>query len=261
MMDVDRVGSSSAQMSPSAALVRATLARMIASQALHLSDRNKQFLGYVVEETLCGRSSRIKAYVIGVDVFGRGEDFDPNSDPIVRIEATRVRSALADYYAAARHEDIRITMKPGSYVPSFEWSAGSAADGPDEAEAGETRTALRSVALLCRDRAQAEPAGDREAMLVHAVASRLAASGSRIYLPDVRAMAGPAARPCDVALEIAVWDMVGGHRYTLTLTDPQTREFLWSMTLDRDESGPPCAPEIDAVAAKAARCLIPLMCR
>src|SRR6476620_10671481 len=89
--------------------IRSALERMLASPHLHLSERNRHFLDYVVRETLEGRGDRIKAYVVGVDVFGRGEDFNPGIDPIVRIEATRIRSALASYYLQeGANEPLRI---------------------------------------------------------------------------------------------------------------------------------------------------------
>src|SRR5690606_21069419 len=75
---------------------------------------------FVVEQVLAGHADRIKSYSIAVDVFGRGDDFDPAIDPIVRIEATRLRAALASYYAdPGRDEAIQISLPKGGYVPSF----------------------------------------------------------------------------------------------------------------------------------------------
>src|SRR4029079_5385145 len=127
-----------------------------------------------------GRGSRIKAYVIGVDVFGRPDDFNPNLDPIVRIEATRLRSALSAYYAVAPREPIRIVMKPGSYVPSFEWGGDAVTDGPARCSA-DGRHVTRTIAIMRRE---ASPRGDDpcEAMLIQAVASLLAAEGFRRFL-------------------------------------------------------------------------------
>ena len=71
--------------------VQAALAKLMLDTQLKISTRNRRFLDFVVRETLAGRSDRIKAYSIAVDVFGRSEDFDPSTDPIVRIEATRLR--------------------------------------------------------------------------------------------------------------------------------------------------------------------------
>ncbi|AWX92295.1 hypothetical protein DPM13_00580 [Paracoccus mutanolyticus] len=61
------------------------------ASAFQTSSRNRDFLSYIVDALLEGRADRIKAYFIAVDVFGRPESFDPTLDPIVRIEATRLR--------------------------------------------------------------------------------------------------------------------------------------------------------------------------
>ncbi|RUU01460.1 hypothetical protein EOD23_21455, partial [Mesorhizobium sp. USDA-HM6] len=75
---------------------------------------------HVVEETLAGRGGRIKAYSIAVEVFGRGESFDAQTDPIVRIEAGHLRRALERYYLTSGHADpILITIPKGGYVPVF----------------------------------------------------------------------------------------------------------------------------------------------
>ncbi len=98
----------------------AVLERLLADDRLRLSERNRRFLRFVVEETLAGRSERIKSYTIAVDVFGRGEAFDGGQDPIVRIEANRIRTALAAYYdGPGVSEDIRIELTKGGYVPTF----------------------------------------------------------------------------------------------------------------------------------------------
>ena len=78
------------------------------------------FLSHVVEETLAGRAGEIKGYTIATQVFGRKEDFDPTIDPIVRIQAGRLRRILQSYYAGRGGQDrLRIEMSKGSYIPSF----------------------------------------------------------------------------------------------------------------------------------------------
>ena len=72
------------------------------------------FLRYIVEEALAGRADRIKAYNIATAVFGRDEEFDPQSDPIVRVEAGRLRRALERYYLTAGQDDpVRISDSEG----------------------------------------------------------------------------------------------------------------------------------------------------
>jgi adenylate cyclase len=100
--------------------VRAELEAILRSSTFDATERNRRFLSYVVEEALAGRGDRIKAYSIGTNVFGRGDAFDPLQDPIVRIEAGRLRRSLEYHYlAAGTATGIRISIPKGSYVPSF----------------------------------------------------------------------------------------------------------------------------------------------
>src|SRR5215813_3812066 len=100
--------------------IRAELQRIIASSQFDASPRNRRFLQYVVEETLGGRSERIKGYSIATEVFGRDPSFDPQTDPVIRIEASRLRRSLERYYLTAGVDDsIRIDIPKGSYIPTF----------------------------------------------------------------------------------------------------------------------------------------------
>jgi len=101
--------------------VRVQLKRILEAPDFEATQRSRDFLAYVVEETLAGRAERIKAFAIATDVFGRNSNFDAHGDPIVRIEAGRLRRALEQYYEAAGHDDpIRISIPKGGYVPLFE---------------------------------------------------------------------------------------------------------------------------------------------
>lgn len=100
--------------------VRSALARIVAHPLFARSIKLQSFLTYVVEETLAGRAGRLKAYNIATVALGRPESFDPSQDPIVRVEASRLRRALAAYYAGdGAHEHVRILMNTGSYQPVF----------------------------------------------------------------------------------------------------------------------------------------------
>ncbi|HLP70184.1 MAG TPA: tetratricopeptide repeat protein [Rhizobium sp.] len=100
----------------------AELERVLHSPSFEATDRNKRFLKYVVSETLAGRGDRIKAYSIGTSVFGRGDNFDPLQDPIVRIEAGRLRRSLEHHYLLTPNAQskLRIAIPKGTYVPVFE---------------------------------------------------------------------------------------------------------------------------------------------
>ena len=100
--------------------IRAQLDRILASPEFHATDKMRDFLRYVVEEKLAGRSHRLKGYTIAVNVFGRSEDFDASNDPIVRIQAGRLRRALERYYLVGGVSDpILIDIPKGRYIPRF----------------------------------------------------------------------------------------------------------------------------------------------
>src|SRR4051794_39407852 len=79
---------------------RLTLEAILTGSRFRGCPRLASFLRFVVTMTLDGNGGRLKGYTIGVEALGRDESFDPQSDPIVRVEAVRLRRALARYYAA-----------------------------------------------------------------------------------------------------------------------------------------------------------------
>jgi TolB-like protein/Tfp pilus assembly protein PilF len=123
-----------------AASVREALERILASPGFDASARNRRFLEYAVEETLAGRAERLKGLTIAIDVFGRDATIDPQHDPVVRIEAAKLRRSLERYYLTAGQEDpIRIDIPKGAYVPTFEECDGPLSDlSPSSAAGGRT---------------------------------------------------------------------------------------------------------------------------
>src|SRR5262249_21062139 len=102
-------------------LVRAQLARILESSGFVHSERMRQFLRFVVERSLEREIGRLKESVIGVEVFGRAPDYDPKVEPIVRIEARRLREKLQEYYEKQGSQDPVVMQLPkGGYVPTFE---------------------------------------------------------------------------------------------------------------------------------------------
>ena len=123
---------------PSTDEAREYLRHLLGQSAFNASERNRRFLSYVVEETLEGRADRIKAYSIALAAFNRSKDFDPLIDPIVRIEASRLRRALEHYYLTEGKADrIRIDIPKGSYVATFKYSNPASIDIPATTPTGE----------------------------------------------------------------------------------------------------------------------------
>ena len=100
--------------------VRAQLDRILASAAFAGAERASNFLRFVVERKLEGRAGEIKEYVIAVEVLGRTSSFDSKTDPIVRVEAGRLRDRLSSYYEDEGEVDlVLISLPKGGYVPEF----------------------------------------------------------------------------------------------------------------------------------------------
>lgn len=100
--------------------VRGELQRILASAAFADAGRPSRFLRFVVEKTLQGCTPEIKESVIGVEVLDRSPSFDPKTDPIVRVEAGRLRARLGAYYEdEGKVDSILITLPKGRYVPEF----------------------------------------------------------------------------------------------------------------------------------------------
>jgi TolB-like protein len=101
--------------------VRAQIERILCSQTLSGSDQLKRLLRLVVERTLNGQPELLKEYSLGLDVFQRPPDYDPKVDPIVRVQAGRLRSKLIEYYASeGAHDSLVIRIPKGAYVPVFD---------------------------------------------------------------------------------------------------------------------------------------------
>ena len=81
--------------------VESQIHRIQSSQLFAHSENLSRFLQFIVEATLDGQADQIKEYRIGVEVFGRGDTFDPKEDTIVRAQARNLRSKLAAYYESA----------------------------------------------------------------------------------------------------------------------------------------------------------------
>lgn len=130
--------------------IASALDNLLNAPSTRISARGARFLRYVVEKALAGKSAQLKAYTIAVDVFGRGVDFDPAKDAVVRNEATRLRSALALYYAVdGAAENVVIHLPVGGYVPRFDHRQAKAAGISDSNETL-VRAGLRPMSAQAR---------------------------------------------------------------------------------------------------------------
>lgn len=101
--------------------VRKELEKVLASRFFRNAERMSRFLAYVVDYTLEGKCDDLKEYPIGIEVFDRDSSFDPRVDPIVRVEARRLRRKLEEYFEQEGADDpVRIQLPKGTYAVEFE---------------------------------------------------------------------------------------------------------------------------------------------
>jgi tetratricopeptide (TPR) repeat protein len=117
-MSIEEHGSGCSQIGVEEA--RRELERLLADPRFHGTERAKKILRYIAERCFEGESDGVKAYAIALDVLNRPSRFDSNSDPIVRIEVSRLRGALSNYYEIVGPElDIVVQIPIGRYVAIF----------------------------------------------------------------------------------------------------------------------------------------------
>lgn len=99
-------------------LIYRQVEKIVASPIFAQSHRLTRFLRFVVEQSVQDQTVQLKEYSIGVEVFDRDESYDPRIDPIVRVEASRLRSKLTEYYhTEGRSDPILIEIPKGTYIP------------------------------------------------------------------------------------------------------------------------------------------------
>src|SRR5262245_28122537 len=126
--------------------IRHQLNRILASKTFHQVDRLKRFISFIVLEAVAGRGGELKEYVIGVQVFGKEPSFDPRTDPIVRVQARRLRARLVRYYREeGQADEVIVDLPKGGYAPVFRRREGTA---PIKPSLSATLVSRNTVAVL-----------------------------------------------------------------------------------------------------------------
>jgi Tol biopolymer transport system component len=107
--------------------IRAQLERILASEVFSRSQQLRRFLSFIVEQRLSGQGHSIKESVLAHELYGKGTDFDGGTDPVVRVDARRLRDKLREYYEG-RSDPVVISLPKGTYVPAFEANSALPAD-------------------------------------------------------------------------------------------------------------------------------------
>ena len=163
---------------------------------------------------------RLKEYTIGSEALGRGDSFDPRTDPIVRAEASRLRNRLQRSYATNGVADtVLITLPKGSYVPQFEFRV---APGGKLTEAGETGDVRRASVWINR--------------LVWFAIGGVAAGvvlGSALWVRG-RARPEPETRPLEFEMELASGSLSLGSDFGTDVTLSPDGSRIVFVVRDRD---------------------------
>jgi serine/threonine-protein kinase len=220
--------------------VRKYTQKILQSSAFSKSARMCRFLQFVVKAVLDGRSSEIKEYVIGIEIFDRTGTFDPRIDPIVRVEARRLRSKLKTYYESDGSSDpIVIELPIGTYVPLVRQREGSCADlalvRPDSrhplvAERVKNITVLPFTTLGPEPDAKYFSEGLTEAV-AHALTK---IEGLRV----VAETSATSSNGTDIVLTGSVRRSGGRMRIVVSAIDTVSGYYLWSETYDRHTADP-----------------------
>jgi hypothetical protein len=99
---------------------REELKRLLQSKHFVKAKKKSRFLEFVCEQAFLGNAEKLNEYLVGIEIYERGPDFNPQEDPIVRVQAHEIRRALKKYYEEeGKDSGLRIDLPPGHYVPVF----------------------------------------------------------------------------------------------------------------------------------------------
>jgi hypothetical protein len=100
--------------------MREELRRVVQSKLFAGSPKKIRFLEFIAEQTFQGNGEKLNEYLIGTEVYGRGQEFDQQKDPIVRVQAHEIRRLLKKYYEEESNSGVlRMELPTGAYVPVF----------------------------------------------------------------------------------------------------------------------------------------------
>jgi serine/threonine-protein kinase len=218
----------------------AQLARIIASPLFQRSERLRRFLNFSVDAALRGDEHRVKEYVVGTEVFDRGPAFDPRVDPVVRVEARRLRTRLREWHENdGRDCSFVIELPTGSYAAQFRHR--------NRVEISGQSSSQKTIAVLPFANLNADPELDYFSdglteELIHAL-TRL--EGLQVVAwPSVSRLKGQESAPAELAAKLNVENILRGTvrrsgdrlRMTAQLINAADGHFLWSEAWDRAAS-------------------------
>src|SRR3984893_4126804 len=221
------------------------LARIVNSPRFISSPRLCRFLTHIVNRTIHGDLDSLKEFSIAVEVFDRTSEYDPTLDPIVRVEARRLRAKLKEYYEGpGRNDAVLIGLRPGSYVPIFRWLDPQPRNQPQEIGAA-IQAAAASVAVLPFVNMSSDPEQDYFCdgiseeiinLLTHIAGLKVIARSSAFQFKGMSVDIREVGRrlDADVVIEGSVRKRGDQLRITAQASETESGHHLWSETFARE---------------------------
>ena len=221
--------------------VRQALTGVLQSDSFARSSRLSRFLRFVVERALAGDEESLKEYTIGLEVFDRGDSFDPRTETIVRVEARRLRNQLSEYYGSqGRADTVRIEVPKGGYRPIFH-SVAEPAIAITEPRSPDPRTiVVLPFADMSAEHDQAYLCDGLTEEVTHAltqvpwlrVIARTSAFAFKEENVDIRQIGSRLG--AGIALEGSIRTDASRVRVTVQMIDTTTGRHFWSERYDRE---------------------------
>lgn len=250
----------------SAIEVRAQLKRILSSSIFRNSIQQGRFLQFIVERTLSEHHAQLKEYVVGIEVFRRKDSFDPRVDPIVRVEAGRLRLRLKQYYETeGKSDQLIIELPKGTYGPIFHYRRSCVAASDDPVTVQDSP--MSSTCVLVLPFADHSPNFDQE-WFCDGMTEELINALSKV--PYLRLVASPSALRLkgkehdlqELGRQLGTGTVVRGGvrkdgehlRITVQLINLADNCYLWSESYDRR------LEDVFAVQEEIASAIVDVLC-
>ncbi len=218
--------------------IREHLEELISSRSFRRSERLRCFLRFIVENWLENPGTTVKEYGIATEVYGRPPSFDPRFDPIVRVEARRLRAKLNEYYGAeGRNDALEISLPSGTYVPSIRVRPGRARMLGLSTEPAAAGIALEPFAVFGVGEREADFSRGLWEELLHA----LYVQGLQVYACGLRVIPGDLLSSDESRPSTALLSLEGSIRWcgnelrvSARLKCSADHAIIWSQTYTRE---------------------------
>jgi TolB-like protein/Tfp pilus assembly protein PilF len=223
--------------------IREQVGRILSSAVFADSQRMSRFLRFAVDESLNGNGDRLKEIVIGAEVFDRGASYDPRLDPIVRVEARRLRTKLRAYYEGpGKHDPVILEFPKGQYSPVFRTLSETA---PAATATPAPTSSIATIAVLPFSNLSPQPdssyfSDGMTEELIHALTRipglHVVAWNTAAQLRDQQDDVGSIRRTLGVSWMLRGSVRKSGEhlRITAQLIETSTGHYVWSQTWDRE---------------------------